>query len=74
VDQDLDGCDPTDTEGTEQVAGRICVKPLDGVSFIDHDEGLPINQMINTLGSEQMFYTTRPDLIREEQTETLDDL
>ena len=50
MDQDLDGGCSTDTEGTEQVARWISVKPLDGVSFIDHDEGLPINQMINTLG------------------------
>lgn len=49
MNEDLDGSGPPDTERTEKVARWISVKPVDGVSFIDHNEGLQINQMINTL-------------------------
>ena len=69
MDEDLDGAGPQGAEGAEQVARWISVEPVDGVSFIDHDEGLPINHMISTSGLEQMIYTTRPGPMRGQLTE-----
>lgn len=40
MDEDLDGDGPQRVEWTEQVTRRLCVKPVDDVSFTEHDEGL----------------------------------
>lgn len=40
MDEDLDGEGPQRVEWTEQVTRRLRVKPVDDVSFTEHDEGL----------------------------------
>lgn len=40
MEEDLDGGGPHWAERTQQVAGRLSIKPVDDVSFTKHDKGL----------------------------------
>lgn len=42
MDQNLDGNDPQTTEWTQQVTGWLRIKPVDDVSFTEHDECLQV--------------------------------
>lgn len=63
MDEDPDGNNPQRVERTQQVTGWFSVKPVDDVSFTEHDEGLQRHRQVRQTVQRDR-YTKEDYLIR----------